>query len=102
MKGLYLLWFIFLLYTLDAWTQKNLPPVFEINTDSAVYQLEDSFWQMLEDKTGNLTIDQVSTSPISDSFHANTTKQRGINYAIHTFWFRLRLKNNMIREANIV
>ncbi|MBD0278565.1 MAG: hypothetical protein ICV81_11475, partial [Flavisolibacter sp.] len=102
MKGLSLLWFIFLLYTADALSQKNLPPVFEIDTDTAVYQLEDSFWQMLEDKTGNLTIDQVSTSPISDSFHINTTKQRGINYAIHTFWFRLRLKNNMIREANIV
>ncbi len=87
-------------------TQNNLPPVYEINTDTAVnLTLGDAYWQMLEDPEGKWTIDEVSRPPIADQFHANTTKTNGIlevDYSINTFWFRYRFKNNMKHEARII
>lgn len=69
---------ILLLLTFLATTifaQNNLPPVYEINTDTAVnIMLVDAYWQMLEDPDGKWTIDEVSQSPVADRFHANTIK----------------------------
>ena len=49
-----------------AFGQNNLPPVFEITTDTATnIVLDDAYRQMLEDPEGKWTIDQVSQSPDS-------------------------------------
>ena len=72
--------------TTTIFTQNILPPVYEINTDTAsAIRLNDIYWQMLEDSDGKLTINEVSQSPLADKFHANTTKIKGINYSINTF-----------------
>ncbi len=85
--------------------QDNLPPAYEIQTDTAVsIRLDDGYWQMLEDPEGNWKIDQVSQSPLADKFHANTTKSTqifGLDYTINTFWLRYRFKNSMKHEARI-
>ena len=53
---------------------------------------------MLEDRTGKLTIDQVSQPPITDHFHSNTVPTEGV----YTYWFRYRFRNIMTRKAEIV
>jgi hypothetical protein len=41
--------------------QNNLPPVFEITTDTALYDtLPNTYWQKLEDKDGKLSFDEVN------------------------------------------
>ncbi len=94
------IFFILLFFTLSAeavFAQQELPPVYEIKTDTAVaIRLDDAYWQMLEDPEGKWTIDEVSRSPIADKFHANTTETNGIlgvDYSINTFWLRYRFKN---------
>ena len=78
--------------------QDNLPPVFEIATDTAEYiRVSDSCWQTLKDKTGKLTIDQVSQPSFTDQFHTDTFSERGI----HVYWFRCRLKNAMSHKVEI-
>ena len=85
-----------------AFAQNNLPPAFEIYADTASdIRLDDSSWQMLEDREGKWTIDEVSQPPVADKFHANATKIKGVDYSINTFWLRYNFKNNMGHEARI-
>ena len=82
--------------------QINLPPVYEIKTDTAMVQyLENRFWQILEDKDGQWTIEQVSKPPLSDKFHKRDTVIQGIDTVVKTYWFRFRLKNVMKVAAKI-
>src|SRR5215469_2554807 len=93
---------LFLCFSLAGVTQNNLPPVYKITTDTATSVVLDSaYCQMLEDREGKWTINEVSNSPIADKFHLNTTKTKGVDYSINTFWFRYHLKNNMDHEARI-
>jgi len=96
---------LFVCFPSMAFTQNLLPPVYEINADTASdIRLDDSCWQMLEDPEGKWTIDEVNHPPIADKFHANTTKVDGIlevDYSIHTFWLRYRLRNNMMHPTRI-
>src|SRR4051794_3119158 len=78
--------------------QNNLPPVSEIKTDTAEYfNLNDSNWQMLEDRTGKLTIDQVSQPPIANQFHTNIVSAEGVNI----YWFRYCVKNVMTQKIEV-
>ena len=100
-----LIWLLAVIPFADIIAQNNLPPAYELNTDTAVaIRLGDNYWQMLEDREGLCTINDVSRPPIADKFHANTTKtdgMLGVDYSIHTFWLRYRFKNNMKQEARI-
>ena len=102
MKKISFLVLLTLLSITKAIAQNNLPPVFEIDTDTAsAIRLNDAYWQMLEDPEGKWTIDEVSQSPLADKFHANTTKIKGVDRSINTFWLRYHFKNNMGHEARI-
>jgi len=82
--------------------QHNFPSTYEIKTDTEVaLRLDDQYWQMLEDPESKWTIDQVSELPTADKFHVNTTKIKGVDYSINTFWFRYHFKNTMNHEARI-
>jgi two-component system, NtrC family, sensor kinase len=82
--------------------QANLPPVFEILTDTALTtEIPAGYWKMLEDKEGNLTFQQVIQSPVADQFHFNLSKNNDFNFAIHTYWFCYRIRNVMNREIEI-
>src|SRR5215831_1041245 len=94
--GKFFILLLFLCITFISAAQNNLPPVFEITTDTVEYlNLNDSNWQMLEDKTGKLTIDQVSQLPVASRFHGNTGIAKGV------YWFRYRLKNAMPQKVEI-
>src|SRR4249920_4260240 len=102
MKKLFFIWLMLELSFSQALAQNNLPPAYEIQTDTAVsIRLDDAYWQMLEDPEGKWTIDEVSQSPVADKFHANTTKIKGVDRSINTFWLRYHFKNSMEREARI-
>lgn len=85
-----------------AFGQTVLPPVFEIKSDTAYVQnIGTTYYQMLEDKGGKLTIQDVTSLPFSDQFHSRN-KNSGTRDALsNTYWFRYRLKNATNLEAKI-
>jgi two-component system NtrC family sensor kinase len=97
----FLLLFSWLFVFAHVNAQNNLPPVYEITTDTAVTTLPERYWQILEDKEGDLSFDQVSRSPISDHFHANTVNNQHFDHSIHSYWFRFILKNTTGQTAKI-
>jgi two-component system, NtrC family, sensor kinase len=102
MKKVLLIWLLSVISFANTIAQNNLPPAYEINTDTAVnVTLDKAYWQMLEDPEDKWTIDQVSRLPIADKFHANINNPKGVDYSINTFWLRYRFKNNMRHEARI-
>jgi two-component system, NtrC family, sensor kinase len=85
---------------LISFAQNNLPPVFEIKTDTALHDtLPNSYWQMLEDKEGKLSFEQVSKSPIAEKFHYDTSTK--ITHEISAYWVRFILKNVTDHKINI-
>ncbi len=58
------------LLTCKLIAQSVLPPVYEIESDTASEQKVDStYWQKLEDKEGKWTFEQVSKEPLAEKFH---------------------------------
>jgi len=102
MKKIFALSLLWLLSFTKIIAQNNLLPVYEIKTDTGLYQILDSaHWQMLEDRTGELTLEDVSKVSLADKFHADNTRTNGIDYSINTFWFRYSLKNSMGHDVKI-
>jgi len=102
MKKVLLIWLLALISFANTIAQNNLPPAYEIQTDTAVsIRLDDAYWQMLENRRGELTIDQVSRSPLAEKFHPNNTKKKGFDHSIKAYWVRYRLRNSMLHEARI-
>jgi len=102
MKKLFLLSSLLLFVLINTNAQNNLPPVYEIKTDTAFEQnLNNTYWQSLEDKDGKWTIEQISASSLSDRFHDSLSRIKTIDTTVQTYWFRYRLKNSMSREAKI-
>jgi two-component system NtrC family sensor kinase len=102
MKKIYLLIIFFVVIANVSKAQDNQPPVYEITADTAVHQvIPDKYWQMLEDPSGTLTIGQVSSAQYSSKFHYNTTRTKGINYDIDTYWLRYRLKNTLNHPVKV-
>jgi signal transduction histidine kinase len=72
--------------------QNNLPPVYEIKSDTALIDtLPNNYWQILKDTNGKLTFEQVSKSPVADKFHYDSPV--GITHYITAYWSRFILKN---------
>ena len=66
-KKVLFIWLLALISFVNTIAQNNLPPVYEITTDTAVnISLDDSYWEMLEDPKGNWTIDDVRRLPVTD------------------------------------
>ena len=86
-----------LLVFLNGFSQTDLPPVFEIKSDTAKIQVLDStYWQKLEDKIGKWTFDEVRNSPLAEKFHIQiVSEDRSTADDVHTHWQRYRLKNTM-------
>ena len=85
-----------------GFSQPVLPPVYEIKSDTFSNQnIDASYWLMLEDKEGKLTVNDVTTLPVSDRFHKRGVKPDGVDTLVQTYWFKYRIKNTMNREAHI-
>jgi len=95
--SVFLLWNSFVLKA-----QTNLPPVYEIKSDtSASVDINDKYWQLLEDPSGKLTINQVSSAAFDARFHVNATRAKGYDYHIDTYWLRYRFKNTLNRPVKL-
>ncbi|MBK8373178.1 MAG: histidine kinase [Saprospiraceae bacterium] len=91
------------LLTCKLIAQSVLPPVYEIESDTASEQKVDStYWQKLEDKEGKWTFEQVSKEPLAGKFHIKGIKAEGVDTNdVQTYWHRYRFKNTMAHEAKI-
>jgi signal transduction histidine kinase len=102
MKKLFALSILFLSLLTKSSGQNNLPPAYEIKSDTAFkHDLPDSNWQLLADKEGKLTIDQISSPALLNQFRS---RQQSINLRDTTasvIWFRYRLKNTTDQELKI-
>ena len=102
MKKIYLLIIIFFGLTHLLKAQDNQPQAFEIKIDTATRQdISDKYWQLLEDPTGNLSINQVSSPAFDSKFHGNTTLTKGYDYDITHYWLRYKLKNTLAYPVTI-
>jgi len=83
--------------------QVDLPKVYEIVSDTIkLNELNSEFWQLLEDKSGQWSIEDVIKSPLVHKFHAIGEKAEGIDTnPTNTYWYRFRLKNTMSRAAKL-
>jgi len=82
--------------------QNNLPPIYEIRTDTIpTAYLESRYWQMLPDAKGKWTINDVTRSPLSENFYSRIAPPNNGDTITHTYWFRYRLKSLMNSEAKI-
>ena len=100
MKKISLLLFLMLLLLIRTPAQDIFPSAYEIKTDDILLDtLSTRYWQMLEDKGGKLSFDEVSKSVMAGNFHFDTAKK--INFQITTYWFRFALKNTSGHELKI-
>ena len=74
-------------------------PVYEIKTDTLNWDaIDKSYYQLLEDKEGKLTIEQLTQLPLINNFHDSI---KDIDNKVNTYWFRYSLKNTMDHKASI-
>ena len=98
LKLFYTLLFICTLFWSNVFAQDQLPPIYEIKTDTIHEQILDSvYWQKLEDKEGKWTLDEIRRAPLYKQFHIQKTDTAGI----YTHWQRYRLKNVLPQGTKI-
>lgn len=102
MKKLLLIFIPLWFCTFRAASQINLPPAFEITSDTTLsIAITAQYWKMLEDKDGNLNIEQVTKSPVADQFHFNISKDSRLSDYVYTYWICYKLKNATTRDLEI-
>ena len=102
MKKVFFLLLLTLLSITKAIAQNNLPPVYEITTDTVLNNtLPDPYWQILEDNGDKLSFEEVSKSPLAEKFHYNTGKKLLSDRSNRGYWFRYVLKNQMAYVTKI-
>jgi two-component system, NtrC family, sensor kinase len=83
--------------------QAQLPPVYEIRVDTSVAMLPDMYWQVIVDTGNHLTIEDVRATKNEALFHVKNTGLSGINFSgVHSYWQRVRLKNNTGKPVQLV
>jgi two-component system, NtrC family, sensor kinase len=96
---------ILIIFSLAGYTgvgQTAMPPAYEIVSDTGYEQnIDTGFYQMLADKKGNWTINEVSTSPLADKFYSRAELLNSGDTLSNTFWFRYHLINTMKCEARL-
>ena len=94
--------FVFVGCWCGAHAQNNLPPVYEIKSDTALSnQLPDSCLHMLEDAGGNLTINEVANGGLNNKVHFHAARLGSNHILVNAYWFVYRLKNAMPSDAHI-
>src|SRR4051812_24144469 len=102
MKNIIFLFLLQLLSLTKSFAQNDLPPVYEITTDTAnYYTIPQSNWQTLKDKEAKLNFKQVSTAPITTNFQYSKDNMLSWDKTIRSYWFRFVLKNAMNHTAKI-
>ena len=82
--------------------QDNLPPYLAITSDTVIeYKFTTEQYQILPDKTGKLTIDEVRNGVSSIQFFTKNKTPVGIDTIVYTTWYRYRVKNNLDKEIGV-
>src|SRR5262245_18223186 len=82
--------------------QNNLPTVYQRRTDTTLFDtLENKYWQLLEDKEGRYTFNEIVKPPLSNEFHFNHENTLERDFRVHGYWVRFVLKNTMDRSLDI-
>jgi two-component system NtrC family sensor kinase len=91
---------LLLLMVTKAFSQSQLPPIYEIKTDTPLFTpLPGKYVQVLDDKTGKLTFNDLMRAANAKNFHSSASWP--LQIADHTYWFVYVLKNGMNRDAQI-
>jgi two-component system, NtrC family, sensor kinase len=94
--------FIALLLASLSYAQENLPPAYQIQTDTLEYfELDHDFWQVLNDPKATYTINQITQPALSAQFHHLQTGTNHPDNFSSTHWLKYQLKNTMNRRAEI-
>ncbi len=92
----------FLLLLTVTMAQNNFPPAYEVNSDIPIYAtIDHNYWQICEDEEGKWTIGDVMKLAIAAKFHSGYTNLNGVDYSIHFYWFRYRIRNVINKEVKI-
>ncbi|RAJ97543.1 phospho-acceptor domain-containing protein [Larkinella arboricola] len=79
-----------------GFAQQPWPPVYEIRKDTGVYPIDTAHFQVLEDRAGNLTFEQVQrSSAFRFDSHYNPTRQT------HVCWLRMQIKNGLDHDMKL-
>ena len=93
---------ILLFFTTRLIAQTDSLPVYSIKADTAVKNIPNNYWQLLDDSTGKLSINDVTKPPISNKFRSITPDRRGFGYIVKNYWERVRLKNETGRDQRLI
>ncbi|GAB3910329.1 hypothetical protein GCM10028803_49970 [Larkinella knui] len=79
-----------------GFAQQTWPLVYEIKSDSTLLRLDTAHFQVLEDRAGKYTLEDVQRSSAFrfDSYYNQ-------NRSSHVYWKRMRIKNAMPRNLNL-
>jgi len=85
-----------------ASAQVGAPPAFDLVTDTLPFQeIGPAHWQMLVDREGSLSLQQVSSGEASGRFGPDSLFHDGIGVNEKVYWMRTVLRNRMQRPADI-
>ncbi|RRB04991.1 sensor histidine kinase [Larkinella rosea] len=87
---------LFLVLAFSGFAQQAWPPVFEIKTDTGFVQIDTAHFQILEDRTGDLTFEQVQQN---SGFHFDAFNNP--NRKSHVCWMRMRLRNALNHDLKL-
>jgi two-component system, NtrC family, sensor kinase len=92
-----------LLITTGLIAQTEQLPVYLIKTDTAVKNIPNDYWQLLDDSTGKLGINDVIKPPVSNEFRTVTPDRKGFGYSgVKNYWQRVSLKNETGRDQKLI
>ncbi len=88
---------------LTLYAQQPMPAPFIITADTLDYQvLDNTYWQVLEDREGKWNINDVSSSVTSGGFHENSANYKKPAYPVNIYWIRFTLTNHLQHLVNII
>ena len=82
--------------------QSSLPPAFDLISDTSLrLEIDTAHRQILEDKEGKWTIDEVNKLPLIDRFRYSSILKPIKDSAFAAYWFRYRIKNQTGKQSQI-
>ena len=99
MRKILLLFLLIQVISSHLLSQNLFPNAYEFKSDTAAWNvIPHEYWQILEDKTGKLTINEVSKDPFQKQFHDSTEH---IDSTAYVYWLRYKIKNATNRISYI-
>lgn len=82
--------------------QSPLPPAFDLVSDTTLrLEIDTAHRQILEDKEGKWTFDEVNKLPLIERFRYSSILQPINDSAFAAYWFRYRIKNQTGKQSQI-